>query len=152
MNYKNKKYPQLNVPVVSPELDEQENELKIRCLSRNKLLVATPEEWVRQHLLLYLTQDLNFPKSLVSVERLLTVNGLKKRWDILVYNGKGEPEILVECKRPSIAIDKSTLEQALRYQSELNCRYLILSNGLQHYLFENKKEGISPLSEFPVYK
>ena len=67
-------------------------------------MVLTPEEWVRQHFVCFLIEEKKYPVSLIAIEKQLTINNLKKRSDILVFNTDGKPEIIVECKAPSIKI------------------------------------------------
>ena len=64
-------------------------------------------------------------------EKKITINSLNKRFDLLIYNNKGMPEIVIECKAPSISLDDSVLQQALRYNFELKAKYIILTNGLE---------------------
>lgn len=149
VKYQSKKYPQLNLPTTLPDyLVDFEGE-SIRCLVRNKDLLLTPEEWVRQQLLYFLSQEQGFPLGRISVEKEIKVNGLSKRWDILIYDKMAKPFVLVECKRPSVDIQKSTLEQAMRYQHHVNAPYLILSNGLSHIILENINGGMKLVNQFP---
>ena len=100
---------------------------------RKKYVSLTPEEWVRQHLIHYLIKEKKFPISLIAVEKQLTLNNLTKRTDILVFNSEGLPEIIVECKAPSVKITQHTFDQISRYNLKLNANYLMVSNGLEHF-------------------
>ena len=53
---------------------------------RKKYIILTPEESVRQHLVHYLINSLNYPKSLISVEDGMKVNKMNKRSDVVVYD------------------------------------------------------------------
>ena len=75
----------------------------------------TPEEWVRQHFLNYLVHDLGCPLSLIAMERKLVLNGLTKRFDMLVHGTDGKPLALVECKAPNVDLDQGAFDQAARY-------------------------------------
>lgn len=101
---------------------------------RKKHVVLTPEEWVRQHIIHYLLFDHQFPKSLISVEKKLMLNELTKRTDIVLYNKKGEPVLIVECKAESVPLSQKTFEQIARYNLTLNVPYLWVSNGNTNYL------------------
>ena len=90
-------------------------------------------EWVRQHFIHYLLQFKKYPPGLVAVEMLVKVNGLKQRADIVAHNRQGKPVVVVECKAPSVAITKQVFDQAARYNMQLDVRYLIVTNGLQHF-------------------
>ena len=77
-----------------------------------------------------------------------------EREDIVVMDAEARPLILVECKATDIDFaNRKTLgevfEQATRYNAVVGARYLILSNGLQHFCFERSTEGYTPLRAFP---
>lgn len=103
---------------------------------RKKFLVLTPEEWVRQHLVQYLINQKNYPKSLIKLEGGLKLNSLQKRSDILLYNNLGQKIMLVECKAPFIKISQSTFDQIARYNFIHQVKWLYVSNGLEHYCCE----------------
>ena len=46
---------------------------------RRKYVVLQPEEWVRQHVVHFLIEEKGYPKSLINVEKKLSINGLTKR-------------------------------------------------------------------------
>ena len=121
---------------------------------RKKFIVLTPEEWVRQHVVQFLLEEKNYPKSLINVEKVLKVNGLRKRYDVVVYNSDGSIFILVECKAPEIKIAQATFDQIATYNMTLNAKFLMVTNGLNHYFcqmdFENEKYKF--LSELPIYQ
>lgn len=143
----------LNLPQADFRIKSKENTQLIFDNIRKKYVVLTPEEWVRQHVLYYLTEIKGYPKSLIAVEKQLVVNTLKKRFDILVFNKQGLPEIIVECKSPSIKISQHTFDQIARYNLKLNARYLMVTNGLHHYFcnLDNINEQYIFLTELPDY-
>ncbi len=100
---------------------------------RKKYVVLTPEEWVRQHFLNYLVNDLGYPKSLVKVERGLMVNKMDKRTDIIVYNREARPFLLVECKSTQVALTGKVFDQLSIYNKAVKARYLVITNGIKHY-------------------
>ncbi|MCD8208651.1 MAG: type I restriction enzyme HsdR N-terminal domain-containing protein, partial [Bacteroidales bacterium] len=51
------------------------------------------------------------------------------RVDILVYDRKGAPLAVVECKKPEVELDGVVLDQAVRYNMVLNVKYLMITNG-----------------------
>lgn len=106
-------------------------------------MVLQPEEWVRQHWTHHLIETKKYRKSLINVEKQLVINGLKKRYDIVVFNPDGSIQILVECKAPKIKINQTTFDQIARYNMNLKAEYLIVSNGLEHFYckmdFEQEK-------------
>lgn len=133
----------LNFPQYSFRFKNKENKVSIFDGIRKKFVVLQPEEWVRQHCVQYLIEGKNFPKSLINIEKELTINNLKKRYDIVVFNSDGSIHLIVECKAPSITIDQSTFDQIARYNIKLNATYLMVTNGMNHYFcqmdFENER-------------
>lgn len=121
---------------------------------RKKWVILTPEEWVRQHILHYLLYDKKYPRSLIAVERGIELNGLKKRFDVVVFGRNGLPFLLIECKAPEEPLNEKVLEQSLRYNMQLNAAYLWMSNGVQNFCYALKtNEGLlSTIPDFPASK
>jgi len=121
---------------------------------RRKFVVMTPEEWVRQHVVQFLMTDRGFPKSLINVEKMLRVNGLTRRYDVVVFNPDGSIRVLVECKAPEVAITQSVFDQIARYNLTMDAEFLMVTNGLSHYYckldYENSRYEFLP--ELPTYK
>jgi len=143
----------LNLPSYKFRIKSNENKLVIFDIIRKKYVVLTPEEWVRQHIIHYLIEEKKYPISLIAVEKKLMINSLTKRTDILVFNTNGLPEIIVECKAPSIKINQSSFDQIARYNLKLNANYLIVSNGLDHFFcsMDLKNECYVFLENIPTY-
>lgn len=123
---------QLNFPTYKFKTKREQDINYVFDIIRKKYVVLTPEEWVRQHIVHYLITEKKYPQSLIALERGLTVNGRKKRFDILVFNKNGQPHLLIECKSPEIEVNKAVFEQIAIYNSQFKASYLLLSNGLQH--------------------
>ena len=123
----------LDFPPYGFRLKNSENKIWIFDIIRKKFVVLQPEEWVRQHVVHYLIHHKNYPASHINVEKQLTINTLKKRYDIVVYNSDGSIKILVECKSPAIVISQTTFDQLARYNIKLKAEYLMVSNGLEHF-------------------
>jgi hypothetical protein len=132
--------PELNLPSFVPNLIKKEEKLWIQDPIRKKLLIYTPEEWVRQHWINFLISDMNYPKGLFALEKGLKYNQLQKRTDLVVWNREGLPYLLIECKAPQIKISQKTMHQASVYHQEIKSDFLILSNGLQHIFLQYKDE------------
>lgn len=96
---------------------------------RRKYVVLTPEEWVRQNFMAYLTQTLNYPAALIGVEKETLLGTMRKRCDIVVYNRLMQPWMIVECKEMNVPLGQVTLEQVNRYQMVLSSSYLVITNG-----------------------
>ena len=121
---------------------------------RKKHLVLTPEEWVRQHFIRYLLKEKNFPSALLQIEGGLSLNQTRKRSDILVYNIAGEKIMVIECKAPSVRITQATFDQAARYNSVYKARWLVVTNGLNHYYakIDHADGNFLFVEELPSYK
>ncbi len=109
---------------------------------RKKWFVLTPEEWVRQHVLNYLINVKKYPSSLISVEKEITLNDLKKRFDIVVYKKNLSPFLIIECKAPFIELNITTIEQAQRYNLILKANYLMITNGVSDFVFDSNNKII----------
>lgn len=133
----------LNFPDYTFRFKNSENKISIFDEIRKKFVVLTPEEWVRQNAVQWLLQEKNVLKPMLNVEKSLRINGLTKRYDIVVYNNNGSIKLLVECKAPTIAITQQTFDQIARYNLKLKAEYLMVTNGLNHYFcqmdFENER-------------
>lgn len=143
--------PILNLPPFEPKLQEKDGKLGIFDSLRKKYLILTPEEWVRQHWINCLVNQLNYPKGLVSLEKGLIYNKLQKRTDLVVWNKEGQPYLLIECKAPSIKLTQKTLEQACLYHQKIKSQYLILSNGMNHLSmkWDAASNHFTQLASFP---
>ncbi len=144
----------LNFPTYSFRFKNSENNVSIFDEIRKKFILLTPEEWVRQHVVQFLLQDKKYPKSYINVEKLIKINDLSKRYDGVVFQPNGEIFLLIECKAPEVQISQQTFDQIARYNLVLKAKYLMITNGLNHYFcqmdFENEKYVF--LKELPEYK
>ena len=116
---------------------------------RKRWVTLTPEEWVRQNFLQYLMQEKKYPSSLISVEKLIKVGELKKRYDIVVYKND-IPWMIVECKENNVAINTAVIEQVLRYNIALSIQYFVLTNGNQNFAFEVSGNEFKELNDLPA--
>jgi len=143
----------LNFPVYSFRFKNSENKVAIFDDIRKKFILLTPEEWVRQHVVQFLLLDKKYPKSYINVEKLIKINNLNKRYDVVVFQPNGEIFLLIECKAPEVSISQQTFDQIARYNLVLKAKYLMVTNGLNHYFcqmdFENEKYVF--LKELPEY-
>jgi len=135
--------PALNLPRFEARLREKDGSTEIFDEFRKKQLRLTPEEWVRQHLLHYLTKQLSYPKSRLAVEKSISLNGMTRRYDAVFFDQSGQqPLLLIECKAPEIAINQEVFDQAARYNQVLEVGYFLLSNGISHHFaFIDKTAG-----------
>lgn len=142
----------MSLPAADLRLRKLEQRTQIYDAFRKRWVVLTPEEWVRQHFLHYLHFHLRYPSNLIAVEKSLTLNGLSKRADIVVYDRKLQPWMLVECKKMDVKLDQSVFDQAARYNLVMNVPYLLITNGMQllaALVSNGSAEFIQDLPEFP---
>ena len=118
---------------------------------RKKYLILSPEEWVRQHTVRYFLEHLSFPKNLCKLEGGLKINALQKRTDILFYDRKGCPFMLIECKSPKIKLTEKVFQQAAVYNLELKAPYIFITNGKEHFVFQNHETGYLRLNQIPEF-
>jgi type I site-specific restriction endonuclease len=124
---------QLNLPSYSFRIKIQNDKQFIFDNQRKKFVTLTPEEWVRQNFIRFLIEEKDYPASFIAVEKLVEVNGMRKRCDAIVYNSNFEPIMIVEFKAPQVSLIQKTFDQAAIYNSKLKVNYLIISNGLDHF-------------------
>jgi len=143
----------LNLPEYDFKIIKENNRLKIFDSVRRKFVNLSPEEWVRQHFIMFLVNEKKIPISHVLTESQLKLHELNKRTDVLVYNKKMEAAVLIEFKSPEVELDASVFEQLNRYNSKLKTTYLVVTNGLLHYYgrinYENNT--VEFLNELPMY-
>jgi len=144
----------LNLPEYKFRFREVGQKKQIFDSFRKKFVFLTPEEWVRQNFLMYLTLEKNYPSSLVAVEAGLKLYKRKKRTDIVVYNNTGQPILIIECKAPEIKLTQDVFDQITRYNMILQVNYLIVTNGLEHYccLLDFENNSYRFLKEIPDYE
>jgi len=120
---------------------------------RKKFVVLTPEEWVRQQFLAFLIDKKGYPRSLMAVEKAVTVNKMTKRFDAVVYDNWGKPVMLLEFKSPKVALSQKAMEQAARYNMQLKVDYLVICNGLQQYCcrLNHEAQTFEFLSQIPLF-
>ena len=144
---------QLNFPSYTFRFKNSENKVAIFDEIRKKFVILTPEEWVRQHVIRYLLEEKKYSKSYINVEKTISINGLTKRYDVVVFKPNGNIFLLVECKAPEVSISQNTFDQIARYNLTLESEYLMVTNGLNHYFcqmdFENERYDF--LRELPNF-
>ena len=140
--------PKLNFPEFPLSIRQTSSGEEIFDIIRKQFVALTPEEWVRQHCVHLLANT--YPKELIAVEGSLKVNGMNKRFDILVYDKELKPFLLVECKRTEVEITQKTIDQALAYNHTLNAPNVFLTNGLSHFILAKHDNNFKFLSNLPL--
>lgn len=124
----------LNLPTFQANIKKIDGMVKILDVLRQKFVALTPEEWVRQHFVHFLMEQKGYPQTLMANEVAVTLNGMSRRCDTVVYRQEGmKPRMIVEYKRPDVEITQKVFEQICRYNMVLEVEWLVVSNGIQHY-------------------
>lgn len=146
-------FPKLNLPTYSFRIEQQSGKKLIFDEIRKKSLVLTPEEWVRQNFIRFMIEEKKYPASLLAIETGLKLNRNQFRADLLVYDRRGKPLLIVEFKAPSVKISQQAFDQITRYNMTFQVPYLIVSNGLSHYCCKVNPEGqtYAFLKEIPTF-
>ena len=145
---------ELNLPKYNFKIKETLTKLQIYDEIRKKYLVLTPEEWVRQNFVKYMVNELNYPKGLMAIEKGLKVNKLQRRTDVVVYNKAMNPMLIVECKATDVKITQETFNQIANYNIALKVPYLVVTNGLNHYIskIDFKDKSYLFIDEIPKFE
>lgn len=124
-----------------PTIRESNGKREVLDISRGRYVTLTPEEWVRQCVIHHLHFNLGYPLELLQVEGAISLNGLVKRCDIVVYSKEVKPIMIVECKRPDVPINQKVADQASRYNFVLKVPFLYLTNGTQNITLKVDSDG-----------
>ena len=119
---------------------------------RKTWLLLTEEEWVRQNFVAYLLRVLEYPTTMIALEKGLELNRLKRRFDILVYNSHHQPWMLVECKAPEVALDETVLQQVLRYNISIPVEYIIITNGEYTLGWRKQDDTLQLIEDVPLWR
>ena len=124
---------QLNLPEYNFRIKKKDEKLFIFDSQRKRYVSLTPEEWVRQHFIRFLIEEKGYPAAYLALEEELSMNGMKKRCDAILYNEYALPIMIIELKAPSVIITQTTFDQVAVYNSKLKVGYFMISNGIEHY-------------------
>jgi hypothetical protein len=145
---------ELNFPSCSFRVKKTGTGLHIFDGIRKKFVALTPEEWVRQHTVEFICATKGYPRSWVSLERKISLNGLTRRYDIAVFGPDGRIALLVECKAPDVAVSQQTFDQIARYNMALGAAMLMVTNGLQHHFctIDHQNARYDFLPDLPMHQ
>jgi len=144
----------LKLPPCSLRIKEGPGNRLIYDPLRKKYVALTPEEWVRQHFVNYLTGWLGYPPGLIKIETSFRLHGMLRRADILVHDRTGEPVLIVECKAPEVKISQEVFDQVINYNFSYGVRYLVVSNGITHFAgrIDSTARSFELLGSIPDYE
>jgi hypothetical protein len=140
----------IEYPKYQPRIKKEKGSEFIFDEVRKHWVVLAPEEWVRQNFLQYLTRVKKYPASLIAVEKEIKLGDLRKRFDIVVYDRNSKPWMIIECKEMNVPLDKSVLDQVLRYNITLQVPYLVITNGSYCMALSFEKHTMIEIDELPV--
>ena len=144
---------ELNLPKTDLKIITKDGKLHVFDVLRRKYVALTPEEWVRQQFVHFLIGQKGYPAECIGNEISINLNGTKKRCDTVIYDGNAQPTMIVEYKSPQVEITQQVFEQISRYNIKLRVKWLIVSNGLQHYCCKIDYESgtYQFVEEIPAY-
>ena len=124
----------LNLPPYPVRLKAEGGRQKIFDMLRRRYVALTPEEWVRQHFVHFLTAHKGYPASLLANEVRLMIGDKSVRADSVLYDNRLHARMIVEYKAPHICITQKVFDQISVYNLLLHVDYLVVSNGMQTYV------------------
>jgi hypothetical protein len=144
----------IHVEYPEPQFNFREEEDKrfIFDSIRKVWLQLTDEEWVRQNFVNYLIKVLAYPSALIALEKEISLNDLRKRFDVLVYNQAFEPWMMVECKATEVPLSPAVLEQVLRYNISIPVEYLVITNGTTTRAWQKAEGNLIELEQLPKWQ
>ncbi len=119
---------------------------------RKKEVALTPEEEVRQWCIGVLAKSLGVPMHLMMSEAGFSLGEKKFRADILVYDRKAQPLMVVECKRPEVELTQEVLDQTIRYNMVLDVKYILITNGMKTYMCRKQNGVFVFIDNVPTYE
>ncbi|MBR1379018.1 MAG: type I restriction enzyme HsdR N-terminal domain-containing protein [Bacteroidaceae bacterium] len=125
--------PTLNLPPADLRTRTEDGRMRILDPLRHTFVALTPEEWVRQNFVSFLHHHKGYPLALMVNEVSISMAGMSRRCDTVVYDRSLRPLMIVEYKRPNVKITQRVFEQISRYNHAMHVDYLVVSNGMQHY-------------------
>lgn len=140
----------IEYPPYQPRIKQQDDKELIFDEVRKSWVLLTPEEWVRQNFLQYLVQVKKYPASLIAVEKEIKLGELKKRFDIVVYDRDSAPWMIIECKEMNVPLNRSVLDQVLRYNISLQVPYLVITNGSYCMAVELMENNMTAIERLPA--
>ena len=136
-----------------PIVRECDGRRKVLDPVRKRWVVLTPEEGVRQWVTGLLHDRYGYPLELMQVEGAISLNGMTRRCDIVVYDEDVKPLIIVECKKETVPLSQKVIDQACRYNLVLQVPFLCITNGRQQLCckVDFAKKCLNTISELPKY-
>ena len=119
---------------------------------RKKHVALTPEEHVRQWFIGVMASQMAVPMHMMMSEVGFKLGDKPFRADILAYDRKLQPLIIVECKRPEVELTREVLDQAVRYNLVLDVKLIIITNGRKTFICSKTDTGYGFIDTLPKYE
>lgn len=119
---------------------------------RKKSVRNTPEEAVRQWFISVLHEGMRVPEHMMGSEVAFRHGAKQYRADILVYDRSARPIMIVECKKPQVELDQEVVDQAIRYNNELDVRFIVITNGAKTFMFKRTMGGWEFMQKAPTWE
>ena len=144
----------LNLPSYPTKIGLRNGKTVMFDILRRRYVALTPEEWVRQHFVHFLIEEKKYPQSLLANEISLSLNGMVKRCDTVLYDKDISAKMIIEYKAPHIEISQKVFTQISHYNLVLRVDYLIVSNGVKHYCckMDYNNQSYIFLKDIPDYQ
>jgi hypothetical protein len=146
------KTPSLDLPLHAYIGQIRRREGQLWDPTRRKWLVAEPEEVVRQALILFLEDALDITAARMRTEYEIRVQSMRKRLDLILYDGSGEAFLLAECKSWEVALSEKVLQQIGNYNTQIQAPFLLVTNGTEtllcHAQFDTKSSSFLRSMDF----
>ena len=119
---------------------------------RKKHVALTPEEHVRQWFIGVMANHMEVPMHMMMSEVGFRLGDKPFRADILAYDRKLQPLVIVECKRPEVELTREVLDQAVRYNLVLDVKLIIITNGHKTFICRKTDTGYGFIDSLPKYE
>lgn len=121
---------------------------------RKKYVVLQPEEFVRQLVVIWLIHDQKVHRNRIQVEKELIINGLRRRFDIIIYDRNIQPYVLIECKAPDVALNQAVFDQVAVYNMAVHAPFLLVTNGVRAFLASIQHQSLSYIfhNKWPLWE
>ncbi len=143
---------ELNLPPHNFKIKSDGQSKQIFDELRKKYVALTPEEWVRQHFIMFLINEKKYPASLFAVEKQHSLNEMQKRTDLIIYSKDLKPWMLCEFKAHDVEITQEVFYQAARYNLKFEAPYIVVTNGIEHFCCKRVDEKFEFVDELPEYE
>lgn len=143
---------ELNLPSFDFKIKTEGQSKQIFDHVRKKYVELTPEEWVRQHFIMYLVAVKKYPDALFAVEKEHVFNDLTMRADLVIYTRDLKPWMICEFKAADVPVSPEAFYQIGRYNLTYDVPYLVVSNGMEHYCMKRVEDNFEFLDDLPEYE